>query len=74
MSLVFDTVRPTGIVAASDLADPVGRVASDAGNGFGGEATREEPEEVPVTALHRILVRPVTSSEFNGDQVGFEIN
>ena len=54
--LVFDAVWPTRIVAARDLADPVRRVAGDAGNGFGGEATRQEPEEVPVTALHRIRV------------------
>src|SRR5262245_9352750 len=41
--LVFDTLRSTGIVAARDLANPVGRVAGEGGNDFGGEATRQEP-------------------------------
>ena len=38
--LVFDGVRPKIVVAARDLADPVGGIPGDMGYGFGSEATR----------------------------------
>ena len=72
--LVFDAFWSTRVVAARDLADPVGGVARDVGNGFGGEATRQEPEEVPVTALHWILGTPKTTSEFSRAQVRCEVD
>ena len=53
--LVFDAVWSTPVVAARDLADPVGGIAREVGNGFGGEAARQEPQELPVTALDWIL-------------------
>jgi hypothetical protein len=46
----------------------------DVGNGFGGEATRQEPEEVPVTALDWILGRAVPSAEFICAQIRFEMD
>jgi hypothetical protein len=52
--LVVDTLRSTGIGAARDLANPVGRVAGEGSNDFGGEATRQEPEVVPAAALYWI--------------------
>jgi len=72
--LVFDAVWPTGIVAACDLGNPVRRVPSDMGNGFGGETARQGPEEVPVTALDRIPGDPITSSEFIWAKMRFEMD
>ena len=72
--LVFDTVWPKSVVAKRNLADPVRGVARDGGNGFGGEATRQEPEKVPAAALYWIGGLTVPSSQFLGAQVGFEVN
>jgi hypothetical protein len=74
MPLVFDPIWSSRIVAARDLADPVGGIAREVGNGFGGEAARQEPEELPVTALDRILRPAVPNTEFIWAQVGFEVN
>ena len=61
--LVIDALRPERIVAAHNLAYPVGGVPGEAGNGFSGEATCQELEEVPVTALDRIWRLTVPSGE-----------
>ncbi len=44
------------------------------GNGFGGEATRQQPEELPVTALDGIWVLRYRIAEFICAQVGFEVD
>src|SRR5258708_39309687 len=52
---VFDAVGATLVVAPGDAPDPIGRIAGDAGNQFGGQPAGQEPDEVPATALHRIF-------------------
>jgi len=37
---VFDAVRSVLVVAPSDVPDPIGRIARDAGNHFGGQSAR----------------------------------
>jgi hypothetical protein len=69
---VSEGFRTSCVVATSDLADPVRRVAREAGNGFGGETARQELEEVPVTALDRIGRAPIASREFVSAQMRFE--
>lgn len=54
MSSISDSVRPFVVVAAGNLADPVGRIASNSGNGRGRKATAQEPEKVPAAPLNRI--------------------
>jgi hypothetical protein len=63
-ALVAHAVGSSRVVATRDLADPVGGISGEAGNGFGGEATRQEPEEVPAAALDWILGSAVPSSQF----------
>jgi hypothetical protein len=73
-TLVFDPVWSKRVVAARNLADPVGRIAREVGNGFGGEAACQQPQELPVTALDRIWGLAVPNTEFICAQVGFEVN
>src|SRR5262249_20197284 len=72
--LVFDALRTMRVVPAGDLANQASGVFGEAGNGFGGEATRQEPEEVPATALDGILGPAVTSTQFIWAEVGFEMD
>src|SRR5260221_230595 len=58
---VFDAGRSMLAVAPSDASDPVGGIAGDAGNHFGGQPAGQEPEEVPAAALDRIFCTPVAS-------------
>lgn len=74
MPLVFDTFRPERIKTACDPTDPVRRVAGEAGNGFGGETARQEPEEAPAAPLDRIGRTPVASREFVSAQMRFEVD
>ena len=74
MPLVFDPIRPERIATACDLTDPVRRVSSKAGNGFGGETARQEPEEAPVTPLDWIGRAPVASREVVSAQMRFEVD
>ncbi len=48
---VAHAVGAITVVAAGDLADPVGRVARHCCHGGGCPAARQEPEEVPAAAL-----------------------
>jgi len=72
--LILNTLRSLRIETAGDLTNPVRRVAGHAGNGFGGETARQEPEEVPATALHWIVGPAEPSSEFICAQVGCEMD
>src|SRR6476646_8699858 len=50
-ALVAHTLRPSPVVAARDLADPVRRVASHSCDGRGSHSTRQQPQKLPVAAL-----------------------
>ena len=51
-ALVAHTVGSSPIVAARDLADPIGGIARHTRDGRGGQSACQEPEEVPAAALN----------------------
>jgi hypothetical protein len=69
---IFDAVETTLVVAPGDAADPMRRIAGDAGNQFGGRSTGQQPQEVPATTLHRILRAPGVSFQFLDGQMRFQ--
>src|SRR6478672_9201040 len=54
-ALVAHTVGSSPVVAARDLADPVGGVAGHTRDGGGSQSTCQEPEELPMTAFDGVM-------------------
>jgi hypothetical protein len=65
-------VWPVGVVAPRDLADPVDRIARHGGYGGRRHATGQQPEEVPMAALDRIMCPVIAVVEFVVGQMGCE--
>jgi hypothetical protein len=71
-ALVAHTVGSSAIVATRDLADPVRRVAGHSCDGGGGQATRQQPVEMPAAALDGIVSMAVVLMQFVVGQIGLE--
>jgi hypothetical protein len=67
-------VRSALVVALRGTADPIGGISYYAGNDFGGQPARQEPQEVLVAALNRIPGAPVASSKLLDGQVQWKRN
>jgi hypothetical protein len=65
-------VWPVGVVAPRDLADPVDRIARHGGYGGRRHATGQQPEEVPMAALDRIICPVIAVVELVVGQMGCE--
>ena len=71
-ALVAHTVRSSPVVAARDLANPVGGVARHARNGGGGQPARQQPEKVPATALDGVMGMAIALMQVVVGQIGME--
>ncbi len=67
---VDHALRPLGVVALGDLADPVARVAGALRHQLRGLAAREQPEDLPPTALGGLMRPPIAGRQFVCGQVG----
>lgn len=64
----------SGVVAPSELADPVGRIAGALGYHFGGLPACEQPEDLPPAPFVRLVRLPVASFQFVGRQVRRQVD
>ena len=62
------------VVAACDLANPIGGVARHSRNGGGGQSTRQQPYELPVPALDRVMGGAIPFMEFVVSQIRTKVN
>jgi hypothetical protein len=62
------------IIAAGDLADPVGEIARHRRNCGRREAAAEQPQKVPAAALDRIAGASITTCQFLSCEMGLEAN
>src|SRR5260221_4466038 len=74
MAPVAHAVRAVSVVAPSDLADPIRRIARHGGHGGRRHAAGQQPEEVPMATLDRITCPAIAVVEFVVSQVEFEAN
>src|SRR5262245_35336497 len=63
-AMVEESPLPLVVVAARDLPDPVRRVPSHLRDLVRRVTLRQEPEELPVTALHPLTRAPIAPLEF----------
>jgi len=68
-AMIDEAVLPLVVEAARNLPDPVRGVARHLGDCVGRVALRQEPEELPVTALHPLTGAAVALLEFVYTQV-----
>src|SRR5215831_15243290 len=73
-TLVAHTVRSSRVVAARDLANPIGGIAGHMRDGGRGESTRQEPEEVPSTAFDGVMGLAIPLMQLVVSQVGMEVD
>lgn len=73
MSAVPHRLRAFGVLAFGDLANPIGGVAGDRGHGHGGVALAKEPEDLPPTALIRVVRAAIVPLQLSDAQMRLEM-
>src|SRR6185437_6801011 len=71
-ALVAHAVGSNRVIAARDLANPIRRVAGHTRDGSGSQSTRQEPEEVPTTALDGVMGLAIPLMQFEVGQIWLE--
>jgi hypothetical protein len=71
-ALVAHTVGSHPVIAARDLANPVGRIAGHSRDGGSGESTRQQPQKLPTTTLDGIIGPPIAFVQLVVGQIGLE--
>ncbi len=65
--------RSFGVVPFGHLADPIRRVASALRHRLGGLPAREEPQNLPPTALMGLFGRPIAPLQLVDTEVGSQM-